>query len=459
MPLIGTRGGASAKGFGFTNLLNNATYYLGLQSITSQKTGVSYGMAVAYNNGSIGNFTFNDTDTSSYNAISAISTTPTQTYAGRIVGSPLPSMYYSSAQDKLYVMADYSGQVAIFSAPATSFTLSTSYARIPNRTPYPVILSILTYGITVDSSSNIYILGQTMSEYTAGACCCVFTSYGYSITKLNSAGTAQWSSADVNASSTYDVTVCMTSVDSSGNVYISADRYASNSAYISKFNSSGVNQWRYLYSSSGGKPNQFDLSADGAYLYLLSPSGSAPYRVTKIDTSTGDVVWCTTVTGTSTTFYPLGIKVGTDGNIYANVGAYDTAASKINSHVLKISSAGSVQWQRNITVTGAGFNGTARISQLSLALDANNNIYISSTTTIPQIFVAKLNPDGSGTGSYTVNTYPISYAASSYTVTTSFTPTKSARATDYAYTGMSTTASTYAPSTASETGTLYKQVL
>lgn len=84
------------------------------------------------------------------------------------------------------------------------------------------------YGVAVDSSNNVYVVGQTYFQGAGGSDCF--------IVKLNSSGNSLWQKVIGSPNSDYAYGV---SVDSSNNVYITGNSNENQSIIIIKFDSSG----------------------------------------------------------------------------------------------------------------------------------------------------------------------------------------------------------------------------
>lgn len=103
--------------------------------------------------------------------------------------------------------------------------------------------SILAYGLAADSSGNVYVTG-----YQSLAPQATF------VQKYNTSGTLQWQRQLSGAGTTYNVIGYGISVDSSGNVYVSCQTSPSSGAYSNtafiKYNSSGTLQWQRQLTNS-----------------------------------------------------------------------------------------------------------------------------------------------------------------------------------------------------------------
>jgi hypothetical protein len=100
--------------------------------------------------------------------------------------------------------------------------------------------STYAYGMTVDSSDNLYMVGNVYNATSAKQEMLLF--------KLNSSGTQQWQrTLGSNSTNTYGYA---TTVDSSGNVYVTGVTDEVWNIYIAKYNTSGTLQWQRTLSST-----------------------------------------------------------------------------------------------------------------------------------------------------------------------------------------------------------------
>jgi hypothetical protein len=429
------------------------TYYMAtLTNSDPQQTGYT---VVAYPDGTMGltaiGFNVCGFIRISIAAISNASTPAVSNYftiydTGQARTATVTDIKYNSTNSRLYVIfADGSqnpvGNVVIYNSPTgVGPTVSTQFYRLFTNTEV--------YSINSDTSGNVYLSGNQLTDVP-----CVGFKRANFRAKLSASGALSWAFGEVGGSSiSYENTL----IDSSNNTY--AAGYVGGcyptGTYISKYDSSGVNVWRYLVGVYySGTPQ---LAISGNDLYLLSSTytgGQYFLDLVKLNATTCAFVSRIRVSsGTATGFVPIGVSVGADGFIYA-AGRYsssDVSPSKVRTILMKFDSSLTVQWQRefsayspslfaNINIGNAGKNG--------LAVDSNNNIYLNTVVynsspcnSTARQFVAKLPSSGSFTGVRTFSGYQITCAASSFTVSA----------------GSTLTPSTYSvTSTTTLTGTLY----
>ena len=306
-------------------------------------------------------------------------------------------------------------------------------------------LSYLGYGVTVDSSGNVYITGRDSGG---------FWTSGF-IAKYNSSGTLQWqkqgalqymqykgctvdSSGNVYLTGEYvrsgdsrpsiyfakfDSSGSITlgkdfytgnvdrwgtdiAVDSSGNIYV-AGRDASSGSFrpfVGKFNSSGVASWTQNIVSSDDLYG-IDVDSSGN-VYVCGTTNDNKLLVAKYNTS-GTIQWSRSL-GTSSTG-GRSIVSDSSGNIYV------LGTTSGDALIAKYNTSGDIQWQRTF-----GTSASEGVNPVSIGLSSAGFIYISGANSISgnnDFFFAKLPIDGSKTGTYTVNGYTYAYTSSSLTDT------------------------------------------
>lgn len=264
------------------------------------------------------------------------------------------------------------------------------------------------YSIEIDSSNNIYLGGGKAGP-------------GPVLMKMDTSGNVVWARQGFNG---YLSGGCFAAIDSSGtNIYaispeiiqIGKDAYQIGS--VAKYNSSGTPSRRQTFGSAGvaniaypqgggvvdsagtvyliGYRNY--LSQFNAWIYKLNSTlGGVSSAYFAPNTS---VSWRDAVIDSSDNIYTLGSSIG---------GGYGTTV------IAKWNTSLTLQWQRTITVGGAGYSQAA----YKIGIDNNNNRFIVTGIGSNQLFSAYLPTDGSGTGSYTVAGVSVTYAAGGYTTST-----------------------------------------
>ena len=293
------------------------------------------------------------------------------------------------------------------------------------------------YGVTYDSSGNVYITGYTNSAGAGGN--------ELLIAKYNSSGTIQWQrTLGTGTAYRHDDTGRMIAVDSSGNVYVNGTTNFTggyDSMMIAKYNSSGTLQWQKTFGDSNTQERGHGITVDssgnvfvcgettkgmtsiGALVAKLNSSGALQWQRTLdasssqifydvvVDSSdnvyvggytgisgvtyylvakynnSGTLQWQRTIGGSSTTDIGYGIAVDSSDNVYiggvstgGGIGGYD-------SYLVKYNSSGTYQWQKSLGTSGQ------QIQIRSLASDSSDNVYVAGSYS-SSYFFAKYNSSG-----------------------------------------------------------------
>lgn len=313
------------------------------------------------------------------------------------------------------------------------------------------------YGIAADSSDNAYMFGNGNND--------VFVS------KYNSSGAIQWQKKAVGASNERFRGGC---VDSSGNP-IGFGVTGGADPIIVKFDSTGATTFsnKYNFSSAiflGGTTDSTSIYSGGYF------AGGTKGMVLKTDSS-GAVTWARSIYGSAEGACANPV-VDSSGNVY--IGFEYSSGTRFNG-LAKFNSSGTLQWQRQINTTAGNFLFTAIDTSANIYAVVDNFIFkwnssgtlqwqrqLTGTTidlqgvywynnyvvitglldTNAAIFVIK--DDGSQTGTYTLGTYSIAYAAGSKTEATggATTATETVSASS---SGLTISTSTYTDAAASTT--------
>lgn len=330
MPLLGTRGAASAKGFGFTNLVSLG----GPHWFMTQNRG-----------------------TSNYLQVDVSGLTVDSAFNVYTNGFSMPS---SNLQAFQIFKFDKTGTVQWQRNLSAS---STTYVAQGNN-------------ITLDSSGNIYLTG--ISEVTGSG------NYFLTLVKYDNSGTLVFQ-RQYNWGLDYGHSGRVR-VDSSGNIYVvSTSNNLGGTIKIQKFDSSLVKQWERSYNNTASPQLSaagFTLTSSGN-LYISGSGLQVPgyYNyptIIKYDSS-GVLQWQRNLTGvTNSTYFTTGNAVDSSENVYV-CGRYDNSGALI----AKYNSSGTLQWQRSL----------ANAEASGLALDSSSNVYIAGTGS-SKGFVAKYNSSG-----------------------------------------------------------------
>ena len=265
-------------------------------------------------------------------------------------------------------------------------------------------------GVSCDTSGNVYVSAPVYAN----------CQYGYTVVKINSSGTIQWSRS--LQSNLYGSEFVSCAADSSGNVYsVGGTTYGSyNRAFICKHDTSGNLVWQRVIgsnSSSSAYAKGVAVSSDGSQVFLAGEvNGGYNQALLACYDSSGNLSWARTLDNGSTTY---GIGVACDSSSNAYITGYTSSNSAM--YMAKYNSSGTIQWQRSIT------NASSRKSYgYDAAVDANGSpiffgLNTNSSNADARFFTVKLPSDGSKTGTYTVSSTTWVYGASSLTAA-NYTP-------------------------------------
>ena len=278
-------------------------------------------------------------------------------------------------------------------------------------------------GIAVDSSGNTYVCGRStatwgspVQPYTKGN--------DVSVSKLSDNGTLVWNTflGDNGTDNSYGI-----AVDGSGNIYVVGHSTATwgspvraytagADAFVAKLDNNGTLVWNTFLGGSGTDYG-YDLTIDNnTNIYVVGYSDAtwgSPVRaytagidafVAKLDNN-GTLVWNTFLGGNETD-YGSYIAVSGDGNLYVGGSSYATWGSPVreytadwDAYVAKLSSGGDLTWN---TFLGGSGNDLGN----GIIVDKNGNIYVSgysdatwdspvgSYTALNDASVAKLSSSG-----------------------------------------------------------------
>lgn len=267
------------------------------------------------------------------------------------------------------------------------------------------------YGITVDSASNVYVVGSTASQ-GAGA-------DDLLLAKYSSAGAIQWQRSLGGANSDVGAAVA---VDNNDNIYVTGISIGTGNQEIlvAKFNNSGVAQWYKTIPSSGGSAfGDSIVTDDQGYIYVSGLStqtgGGGDAGIFKFDTS-GSLQWQRRLYASGTTVdRARGIAFDPAGFIYV------CGSTGSDLLIAKYDVLGVLQWQR--TLAGSGSE-----TGYSIAFDKTQYLYVCGLTSSQgaggnDALIVRLNSNGSRTGTYGSLTYSASSLTDAETTFTVSSPT------------------------------------
>jgi len=245
------------------------------------------------------------------------------------------------------------------------------------------------YGVTTDSSGNIYVTGLTEGGLDGN------TNSGETdifLVKYNSSGTKQWTKQLGTSSQDegYGVTT-----DSSGNIYVTGQtsggldgntNSGSFDIFLVKYNSSGTKQWtKQLGSSSIDIGTDVTTDSTGNIYVTGGTSGgldentnSGIFDIFLVKyNSSGTKQW-TKQLGTSNPDYGQGVSTDSSGNIYvtgSTEGGLDgnTNSGETDIFLVKYNSSGTKQWTKQLGTSSSEL-GTG------VTTDSSGNIYVTGST-------------------------------------------------------------------------------
>ena len=286
------------------------------------------------------------------------------------------------------------------------------------------------WGITIDSSNNIYVSGN----YT-------ISRNQWILSKFDTSGTLAWTKLGFEASSLRDI------VYKTGYIYgIIIDPTGANGDLLVKFDTSGALQWTYelVNASYGTIQRQFrNINIYGDKIFCVTEAGG--FVVFQDHATTPTFVSGFEFTGLTESLYSKVIQ-DNSGNLYFGVG--HTFTTKFT--MAKINSSYAIVWQREITLnTGAG----VITAEPSFDVDSKSLLVGAGT-------IGRLPFNGNTTGTYTFSSSPsrqLTYLDPAYS-TTSLTYTLSSFS--QSPTNYTTVAETsFTPTVTTATNTLYSQLV
>jgi hypothetical protein len=264
-------------------------------------------------------------------------------------------------------------------------------------------------GITVDSSGNVYLAGQTR----------LIGGDDFTVVKLDTTPSIGWQLTVGDSGNQQAFGVVR---DGSGNLFAAGFTIAfgtfNERFLITKINeSTGALTWQRALGTDDELAEDVAVDSSGN-VYVVGANNSANLGIiTKYNTS-GTIQWQKTLTvGTTGSFRRIAID--SDDNIYVVGNA--TVSSTLEALIVKYDTSGDVVWQRT-------FGGTDTQRGQGIAIDGDNNIVITASTDNGGIgntdsMILKFPPDGSKTGTYDLNGVNYTYQSSSFTENTStYTP-------------------------------------
>jgi hypothetical protein len=411
MPLIGTTGAASVKGFGFTATAAQSSWVGSFQGLGSGYTKI-YGLT---NDGAgnlyvVGTYSVNATTFGQLTAkISSDGVLSWQRgYAGSTgtLANGFGIAYSSSANAVAFT--GYIDSDLTFATRDSSGNLSLNRVIVDGGGYSPQ-----GRGVSCDSSGNFYVAGW--SNYNSGA--------GL-VQKFNSSGAFVYQNyADVYGSGEDKLYgIALNPVDNSSYYFgRSISSGGTRNYFLSNVSSAGSLAWSKFLSGTGitlttsgsGSPVACDSSGN-VYFCGYDNSINATYATGTIAkyNSSGTLQWQTYISNVAASKYVnlTAIAVDSSSNVYY-VGSTFSPTSMIFG---KLNSSGVLQWQRGITFIRGG----SSINGEGLALNVNSTgLYVSGMAYGGNgyAWIFKMPTDGSLLGAYTNDSVTYTIAATSLT--------------------------------------------
>ena len=344
----------------------------------------------------------------------------------------------TDSSNNIYVVGS-SGNNGFIAQLNSSGTIQWQKTQNPGTSTAGYARNVIWRSVRIDTSGNVIVAGVYNDNVNYVVCtCCGPVNVKYNIgytaaAKYNSAGTFQWGrkfgvtsmGVPTTSQGAYGV-----ALDSSNNLYVSGTSKNSTGALtmsVLKYNSSGVQQWGYMYKNDTYTTTQDQgiICADSSgNCYITSATISGPAGIFKINSS-GTFQW-----GKNFTPNTYGIAIDPSGTDFYVAGGTSIGSPYYNEFILaKISSAGSLQFVRSLGSTDSA--GVAEQAN-SLAVSPDSNMVFGGPTRTTSAFslTGKLKTTGAGLGTYTVgNSY--TYATNASTLTAQNFTTTAATATQY----------------------------
>lgn len=217
---------------------------------------------------------------------------------------------------------------------------------------------------------------------------------GLTSSQFASFGNGYWGQVLTITTGTGITTARNPGVDSSGNVYVGGWYQPVSSPTISdifglKVNSSGTLQWAYTFTTPQPDTGYVSTVDSSGNLFIAGPSGSNTAGVLIKYDSTGTFQWAKNFIGSWTNVFPNAVTTDSSGNIYVAGYSYTGSTNVYDAFTVKFNSSGAITWQRFLGgVQFEGFDG--------ITVDASGNVYVSGLRAqVPNTgMIAKYNSSG-----------------------------------------------------------------
>ena len=227
-----------------------------------------------------------------------------------------------------------------------TFKLNSSGSPVWNRT-YGHSSNQLDEGLYVSS-------GQSGAVYVSGRSVANTTGEDFMTIKYNSTGDTVWTKRYSSISNLENDVLKGFCLDRNENVYVTgSSRTDTNGTdYITiKYNSSGSEQWRKIYTSPGNSQDiPSDIAVDGSGNVVVTGSSriNSPYNdiVTLKYNSSGAQIWFNTYNNTGEDLDDMGSSISVDenSNVYVAGSSMDLGGIDTDPVIIKYNSSGNQQW-------------------------------------------------------------------------------------------------------------------
>lgn len=393
MPLLGTAGSASARGFGFLTAIGT-TYWIGRLDNSGLQ---SWGYDVTTD--SAGNVYVCGFREATRNDSYLVKFTPQGTILWQVaLGNTSSSNSYRvriDSSNNIYV-GGYSG-VSGNNVYQLSKYNSSGVLQWQKRLGPGTASQATGTSIALDSSGNIYIGGY----YDTGG------NYDFVVAKYNSSGVVQWQQK-YGTSGGYDDYGQGVAVDASGNVYFTGYTNVSASwdMLLLKYDTSGTLLWQRKLGNGAtdiATSVAIDSSGNPYVCGYSNDTGADGIQLIKYNSS-GTLQWQRVLTGGQAQGY--GITVDSSDNIY--ICGHSRYSGSQDMYVAKYNTSGTIQWQRSIG------NSTNSEQARGVGVDSAGNVYLAGVGQVAgvwNIMYVKLPADGSKTGTYVVGGVSYTYGS------------------------------------------------
>lgn len=252
------------------------------------------------------------------------------------------------------------------------------------------------YGATMSPNGNIIFTGRNATDIITMA--------------INSSGSPQWTRRITSATGNQNGHAVAT--DSSNNVYVVAidSNITSGAISIIKFNSTGTLQWQKRLDSAASQTATGIAVSSGGNSYIVGIAATSPQTIPVIAkyNSSGTIQWQRTITPASGSLVLNDVVLDSSENVYG-IGYYAAGLDQA-IYIVKYNSSGTIQWQRTLNSSNGDTFYEIAINPVNgnMMITGAINGYAGPVT-------LQLPADGSLTGTWTWNSISFTYASASYT--------------------------------------------